>query len=190
MNNYCLWFYTNANQRAQREQGSSNLWLCYLIQVLTKPRSGVCLNKVRQPALNPKNCFKRALVRIILYCNFNKMLNYWSEVNVLRWNDSEKQNPVHSVVSSGALPSINPALMDKGDLWRTISTVIATTRNKSYIRAVQKDTYLIPTPAKIGLMLDWSSTAFDSPRQQHFEMWWNWAKATALILRSGTEGGH
>lgn len=82
-----------------------------------------------------------------------------------------KPNPIQSLVSSGALPTINQALMDKRDLQRAISKVIATKRKSFYVRAVQIDSYLIPNMAKIGLMLDWSSIAFDMPRQQRFEMW-------------------
>lgn len=101
MNNYCLWFYTNANQSTQREQESSILWLCYLIQVLTRPGSGVCLHKVWQP---PVKQLWGALVRSILYC-LNWMFNDWREVNApTPPTDWRKENPIHSVVSSGALP--------------------------------------------------------------------------------------
>lgn len=91
----------------------------------------------------------------------------------LKWNHSQKQKAIHPLVSSGALPTINWALMDKRISERAISTVIATKRKRSYVRAVHTDSYLIPTAAKIGLMLDWSSVAFDSPRQQRFEIWWD-----------------
>lgn len=159
MNNYCLWFYTNANQREQREQTSSKLVALLINPSAHKSRTGVCLNK------SPKTAK--------LYCSFDKKRNQHSQ-----------QNPIHSVVWSGALPSINQALTDKRKLWRTISAVIATRRNKSYIRAVQKDTYLISATAKIGLMLDWSPVAFDSTWQQHFQMQRRWAEETALINRN------
>ena len=168
MNNYCVWFNTNANPRDQRQQTSSNLWL-------HNPNGDEtwvwCRSKqsIRTCAKAPKLLCKRTLVRKILYFSFKNMFICWRETNLIDWRGSKKQNPVHWVVSSGALQSTNPALMDKRFLRRAISIVIATKRNKSYATAVQKHTHLIPTTAKIGLMLDWNSVAFKSPRQQHFE---------------------
>lgn len=91
------------------------------------------------------------------------------------WRQSKAVNRtterMKTSVSSKALVTINVALTDKRDLSGAISSVIATKRKTSYVRAVQKDSYLIPSTAKIGLMLDRSCVAFDLARQQRFEMW-------------------
>lgn len=49
------------------------------------------------------------------------------------------RKPSSPIISSQSF-SVNQALTDQKDLWSVISAVIATKRDKSYIRAVHKDT--------------------------------------------------